>query len=332
MIEKEVLPLMASRFIPAGIFRRCFLLLLLGCTFGSISCHDPTTFSPGIVYPDMDAYPRWSPDGSRILYVHYGITEVNEEGSASIDPDSSGLWVMTTQGENKHRIIPGIPGLPVCGDWSPDGSSIVFDAGQLFTVSFDGYHIDTSSIRQLTSEASNNFPDWSPDGESIAFCSNMPDPSDGYWICTMLSQTGDGKVVLTPGRYPDWSPDGLSIVFVALHYEIYRYDLSDSTVTQLTELNQGDLPYSFNKYPKCSPDGTKIAFDAPWGAGSAVYVMDADGSDIRRLVDGGQPSWSPDGRKIAFTSDEAGTINDKGTVWVVNVDGSGLRQLTHGPR
>jgi Tol biopolymer transport system component len=57
--------------------------------------------------------------------------------------------------------------------------------------------------------------------------------------------------------------------------------------------------------------------------------MNADGSGQRRLTfhlaEDTMPSWSPSGTRIAFTSDRSGRFE----VYVVNADGSGLRQLTH---
>ena len=55
--------------------------------------------------------------------------------------------------------------------------------------------------------------------------------------------------------------------------------------------------------------------------------MNADGSRQLRLVRGGrEPLWSPDGRRLAFTRGQGG-----GSVYVVNVDGSEERNVTHGP-
>jgi Tol biopolymer transport system component len=59
--------------------------------------------------------------------------------------------------------------------------------------------------------------------------------------------------------------------------------------------------------------------------------MNADGSGQRRLAGtiGKEPTpvWSPDGRKIAFARQRAG-----GGIYIMNADGSGLRQLTRNQR
>ena len=55
--------------------------------------------------------------------------------------------------------------------------------------------------------------------------------------------------------------------------------------------------------PAWSPDGRKIAFARNGSGDDGIYVMDADGSDVRRLTSGQdlEPSWSPDGTQLAFT-------------------------------
>jgi len=77
--------------------------------------------------------------------------------------------------------------------------------------------------------------------------------------------------------------------------------------------------------PDWSPDGSKLAFVR----GGDVYVVKADGGGERRVTSGGQdahPSWSPDGRRIAFARGGQAQRD----IYVVNEDGTGLRRLTNG--
>ncbi|MBL8270059.1 amidohydrolase family protein [Steroidobacter sp.] len=74
-----------------------------------------------------------------------------------------------------------------------------------------------------------------------------------------------------------------------------------------------------------SPDGRQIAFDLL----GDVCVMPIEGGEAHCLLTGPayehQPRFAPDGKSLAFSSDRSGAEN----VWLVNLDGTGLRQLTH---
>ena len=96
-----------------------------------------------------------------------------------------------------------------------------------------------------------------------------------------------------------------------------------------------DFSPVYDSNPVWSPDGTKIAFISNRDYLFSLYVMNADGSNARlvtdKVMDPGEPAWSPDGGKIAFSAGRRGTVGmDKPSVdiYVVNVDGSGLVQLT----
>jgi Tol biopolymer transport system component len=56
-----------------------------------------------------------------------------------------------------------------------------------------------------------------------------------------------------------------------------------------------------------------------------IRVMDTLGASARKIVGAiAAPSWSPDGRWLVFSNQVSGAVR----LFVFNVDGSGLRQLT----
>ena len=84
-----------------------------------------------------------------------------------------------------------------------------------------------------------------------------------------------------------------------------------------------------------SPDGGTVAFAAqpvpnPENTPNTLFLVNTDGTGLHRLVSpevgAVTVKWSPDGMRLAFTS----KLKSGPQIWVVNADGSGLRQLTAG--
>ena len=77
-----------------------------------------------------------------------------------------------------------------------------------------------------------------------------------------------------------------------------------------------------------SPDRTRIAFSSNRTGSFDLYVMDADGSNLRRLTidsaNEGDPAWTPDGKQIVYTATR-GTATQ---IAVIPVEGGESRQLT----
>jgi Tol biopolymer transport system component len=204
-------------------------------------------------------------------------------------------------------------------DISPDGTQIVFVAnekrknsnwekGSSLAREFDVanlylINVDGTGQKQLTFFDGRSYfghPRWSPDGTKILFYAGDKDrprkvlnenrihqPATLY---TIDRDGGNLKNLLIDldlfGWDGSWSPDGKKIVFSKSDANnirnIWLLDLRNNSAKSVTE----GAP---NKWtPIFSPDGTQILYVAYsrglYGGGSELFVMDVDGSNVRRVM------------------------------------------------
>ncbi len=125
---------------------------------------------------------------------------------------------------------------------------------------------------------------------------------------------------------PRFSPDGNRVIMsmsINGKTDIWTMDLRTRKATRIT-----DSP-AIDTSPSYSPDGKQIVFNSDRGGTQQLYVMNADGGDIKRISGFnsgryGTPVWSPRGDLIAFTKIEGGQF----FIGVMRPDGSGERLLT----
>lgn len=295
--------------------------------------------------PAFFANPAWHPDGEWIAVEH--ADSVDTDGDGSFDQKFGGIWLVHSETGERQPLISGF-GNPA---WSPNGRKLALERrGQIFTVevmSLQPARIDSSSLRQLTTEGRNFFPAWSPDGEWIAYdntvCGGGTDPVPTPNSCGVLIMDKDGQNMRLISRYsrmPSWHPAELKVIFRnravleggdVIGDTLWTYDIQlniRKLIIFLTEPNYN------NHFPKYSPDGAKIAFYSQprTGPQAAIWMMNSDGSNLRKVSPDYAWSfdWSPDGKKLVFVFwDGYHERRGNGQLWLMNVDGSGLRQLTH---
>jgi TolB protein len=126
---------------------------------------------------------------------------------------------------------------------------------------------------------------------------------------------------------PVWAPDNS-----AISYTTYRSGFPDIAVQSL---KGGPLAFpargnerAHNYLGVWSPDGQRLAFTSNRDGNTEIYVVNRDGSGLRRLTNHPEndvtPTWSPTGQQIAWTSNRGGNPN----IWIMNADGTQPRQLT----
>jgi TolB protein len=261
-----------------------------------------------------DMYPNWSPDGRQIVF------QSDRHDAMMGDRD---IYVTNADGSSIRRIIHRDESdeTPV---WSPDGSQILFSSyitdenNELFIMNVDG-----TGVKQLTdAPGRDGHQSFSPDGSTIIFNSQRDDNGSGetsnYEIYEM-NRDGTNVRRLTdfPGwdTYPSISPDGTKILWRRVlptggssqsgrNSEVFVMSRDGSSPVNLTN------DPAFDGYPAWSPDGSKIVFASNRAGKTAgnfhIYIMDADGSDVVRVlendatVEDARPRWSPDGSRLVF--------------------------------
>ena len=260
----------------------------------------------------------------------------------TIRPDGSGVRQITNP---TRTLLDNEP------DWAPNGRWIAFDRlapGQpqrLFKVHADGTDVTQLShnpcvpgncVQDLT-------PAWSPNGRWIAF-TRFNDDIGLVAVFVMRADGSDVRQVTEKGaspledQRPMWSPDGKRLAFARSTHTgrlaIFTIRLNGTDEQRIT-------PWSLRagQQPDWSPDGQWILFENHQGDQDVqdnVYLVHPDGTGLHPITHTfthgastwGSSSFSPDGTKITVAHKPGvGTLGNP-DVWVMNLDGSGLRNVT----
>lgn len=214
-----------------------------------------------------DQNPRWSPDGTRLVFWNDA-------------PGYGDVYVVNADGSGRRKLSGPLPESAEYPNWSPDGRLIAFESWWSDDESWHVYVMrpDGSGVRRVTPPGrGGTSPEWSPDGRELVYAAAWLDASlavirvDGTGLRTL-------ETVATDDWAPAWSRDGAIAFNTVRHGKPEIYVLRDGRTVRLTENDWRDFDAVW------SPDAQKIAFTTERTGLSEVYVMNADGSEPRRVT------------------------------------------------
>ncbi len=195
---------------------------------------------------------------------------------------------------------------------------------EIWVMDYDG-----ENVKRLTDDRSISLlPRFSPDGRGLAYTS-YKDGNPDLWMLDL--ETGHARLFSSEQGLNiagGFSPDGTKLLMTLSRGKspnLYIKEVAGGPAEKLTS------HFGADSTPTFSPDARQVAFVSDRSGNPQIHVLDIPTKKITRLTSLNwcdAPAWSPTGEWIAF----AGRAHnkDKMDIFLVDITGGQLRQLTHG--
>jgi len=272
----------------------------------------------------------WSPDGSQIVFIRGGLSQVVQIGIANAD------------GSNERILASGEVGNSWRSPrWSPDGGSVAYvarAANNNIPLSIMLMDVATGESRELLPQrpglsglawfgSSELLFGWSEDLLSGTASSEvrvvLQDVRSGttrdlFWSRDMLvPQSGTQLDIVGPGVVVFGTIDRVQ--------GLNQIEIAGDAPGSMRTLTSGN---SIDRQPRIAPDGETILFSSNRTGSLDLWTVNRSTGAARQLTDDSARDWDPaytsGGREIVWSSDRGGNLE----IWMANADGSGARQVT----
>ncbi|MDP1675268.1 MAG: protein kinase [Bacteroidota bacterium] len=278
------------------------------------------------------SYPSLSPDGK---WLAFPAADANRKWD---------IYYMHVGGGSEPRKITSdaTAFIQQSAQISPDGGQIVYEKPNSDYSSFDIFSISAlgGTSRKLAEKG--NTPQWSPDGQRVGFIrtprSQIRSKSGMMEFWTVAADGSDlrceyvDSLFVTTGdnfRYSFcWSPDGKSIAWIrslpGFQQKIIIHSLAAKEEHQLTDGNE-------NIDAMVWTVDDRIIFSSNRGGNTNLWVVPASGGEAVQITKGAGPDI---GLSVASTGNEFVYLQQQrvGYIWMANIDGTSLRQISFDER
>jgi Tol biopolymer transport system component len=225
-------------------------------------------------HPATDVDPAISPNGRDIVFTS------NRAGNNDI-------FIVDSRGGTASNLT-NHPANDGWARWSPDGHRVVFHSNR--DGNFEIYVMDSDGLlptRLTNYPGVDQFPDWSPDGREIVFRRDIDIHAVDLTTGAVRRLTNAQPL----NQMAAWSPNGQQLVFMSArdgYPSVFRMDADGGNQVNLTPKDAGDSESDWvSRAPAWSTNGRQIyfmSFRPSTGGDPEVFVMNADGSGVRRLT------------------------------------------------